>query len=185
MASDFFMSEKTLLMSASALERALTRIAHEIAERNDDDPSGICVVGIQRGGVALADRLGALLSEILGRKVEVGYLDVAMFRDDLGSRPAPEIAPTMIPFDCAGRTVALVDDVLYSGRTTRAALDGIMQRGRPRRVQLAVLIDRAGHRELPIEPNFIGKRQETQGDERIDVQLTEKGGRDEVYLTNP
>jgi len=181
MASDFFMSEKTLLMSASALERALTRIAHEIAERNDDDPSGICVVGIQRGGVALADRLGALLSEILGRKVEVGYLDVAMFRDDLGSRPAPEIAPTMIPFDCAGRTVALVDDVLYSGRTVRAAMDAVHAYGRPRRIQLATLIDR-GHRELPIKPDFVGKNVPTAQNERVDVRLVERGGNDEVYL---
>ncbi len=175
------MSEKTLLMSASALERALTRIAHEIAERNDDDPSGICVVGIQRGGVALADRLGALLSEILGRKVEVGYLDVAMFRDDLGSRPAPEIAPTMIPFDCAGRTVALVDDVLYSGRTVRAAMDAVHAYGRPRRIQLATLIDR-GHRELPIKPDFVGKNVPTAQNERVDVRLVERGGNDEVYL---
>jgi len=181
MASDFFMSEKTLLMSASALERALTRIAHEIAERNDDDPSGICVVGIQRGGVALADRLGALLSEILGRKVEVGYLDVAMFRDDLGSRPAPEIAPTMIPFDCAGRTVALVDDVLYSGRTVRAAMDAVHAYGRPRRIQLATLIDR-GHRELPIKPDFVGKNVPTAQNERVDFRLVERGGNDEVYL---
>lgn len=175
------MSEKTLLMSASALERALTRIAHEIAERNDDDPSGICVVGIQRGGVALADRLGALLSEILGRKVEVGYLDVAMFRDDLGSRPAPEIAPTMIPFDCAGRTVALVDDVLFSGRTVRAAMDAVHAYGRPRRIQLATLIDR-GHRELPIKPDFVGKNVPTAQNERVDVRLVERGGNDEVYL---
>ncbi len=175
------MPEESLILSASALQRALTRIAHEIAERNDDAPNEVCVVGIQRGGVALADRLGALLSGILDRPVEVGRLDVSMHRDDLDSRPAPDVQPTSIPFDCAGRTVVLVDDVLFSGRTVRAALDAIHAFGRPRRIQLATLIDR-GHRELPIKPDFIGKNVPTARNERVDVRLVERGGNDEVYL---
>jgi pyrimidine operon attenuation protein/uracil phosphoribosyltransferase len=175
------MPEESLLLTASALERALTRIAHEIAERNDDSPDAVCVVGIQRGGVALADRLGAILGGIWGRSVAVGHLDVSMHRDDLDSRPAPDMAPTSIPFDCAERTVVLVDDVLFSGRTVRAAMDAIHAYGRPRRIQLATLIDR-GHRELPIKPDFIGKNVPTAQNERVDVRLVERGGNDEVYL---
>ncbi len=178
------MSESKLLLSDNAVGLTLSRMAHEIALANEGVEK-LVLVGIQTGGAFLAERLASQLEKVTGRPILCGKLDVSMFRDDIDERPLAEVHETDIPFDLDNAHVVLVDDVLYSGRTTRAALDGIMQRGRPRRVQLAVLIDRAGHRELPIEPNFIGKRQETQGDERIDVQLTEKGGRDEVYLTNP
>lgn len=175
------MPEELQILSASALERALTRIAHEIAERNDDASGDVCVVGIQRGGVALSDRLGRLLGGILDRAVDVGHLDVSMHRDDLDQRPAPDMQPTSIPFDCGGKTVVLVDDVLYSGRTVRAAMDAIHAFGRPRRIQLATLVDR-GHRELPIKPDFIGKNVPTAQNEHVDVRLAERGGDDEVFL---
>ncbi|MFT4589261.1 MAG: pyrimidine operon attenuation protein/uracil phosphoribosyltransferase [Candidatus Binatia bacterium] len=175
------MPQDNLILSASGLERALTRIAHEIAERNDDSREGVCVVGVQRGGVHLADRLAALLGGIWKVSIPTGNLDVSMHRDDLDRRAAPDVHPTSILFDCEGKTIVLVDDVLFSGRTIRAAMDALSGFGRPRRIQLATLVDR-GHRELPIKPDFVGKNIPTARDERIDVRLVEQGGNDEVYL---
>jgi pyrimidine operon attenuation protein/uracil phosphoribosyltransferase len=175
------MPQDSLILSPSGLERALTRIAHEIAERNDDSREGVCIVGVQRGGVHLAERLGALLGGIWNIAIPVGHLDVAMHRDDLDGRAAPDVHPTSILFDCEGKTIVLVDDVLFSGRTIRAAMDALSGFGRPQRIQLATLIDR-GHRELPIKPDFVGKNIPTARDERIDVRLAERGGNDEVYL---
>jgi pyrimidine operon attenuation protein/uracil phosphoribosyltransferase len=174
------MPERSAILNAQAIHRVLTRIAHEIAERNDDSQA-ILVVGVQRGGVHLAERLGAMLSGIWGHVVPVGRLDVSMHRDDLDHHAAPNIQPTLMPFDLNGKTVVLVDDVLFSGRTTRAALDALTDFGRPQRVQLAVLIDR-GRRELPIKADFIGKNVPTAANDRVDVQLKEDGGEDAVYL---
>ena len=174
------MSELTLILNAPAIQRALTRIAHEIVERNEAG-SEVVVVGIQRGGVPLAQRLGALLTGIWGQPVPTGRLDVSMHRDDLDQRVAPNVQPTVIPFDVTGKTVVLVDDVLFSGRTIRAAMDSLNDFGRPRRIQLAVLIDR-GHRELPITADFVGKNVPTAQTERVRVRLTEMGGADEVVI---
>jgi pyrimidine operon attenuation protein/uracil phosphoribosyltransferase len=174
------MPDKSTILNAQAIHRVLTRIAHEIVERNDSANS-IVVVGVQRGGIHLAERLGNLLKGIWGHAVPVGKLDVSMHRDDLDQHSAPNIQPTVMPFDINGKTVVLVDDVLFSGRTTRAALDALNDFGRPRRIQLAVLVDR-GHRELPIKPDFVGKNVPTAANERIDVQLKETGGEDAVYL---
>ncbi len=174
------MPEKTTILNAQAIHRVLTRIAHEIVERNDNAQS-IVVVGVQRGGIHLAERLGLLLKGIWGHPVPVGQLDVSMHRDDLDQHGVPNIQPTVMPFDINGKTVVLVDDVLFSGRTTRAALDALNDFGRPRRIQLAVLIDR-GHRELPVKPDFVGKNVPTAINESIDVQLKETGSEDAVYL---
>jgi pyrimidine operon attenuation protein / uracil phosphoribosyltransferase len=174
------MSEQIAILTTSALERALQRMAHEIAERNET-ARDLVLVGIQRGGVFLAHRLSGLLKGILGQPIPVGSLDVSMHRDDIGSQLAPDVHPTQIPFDVTGKTVVLVDDVLFSGRTTRAALDALNDFGRPQRVQLAVLIDR-GHRELPIKADFVGKNVPTSLRERVNVQLKETGGQDIVTL---
>jgi pyrimidine operon attenuation protein/uracil phosphoribosyltransferase len=172
--------EKTTLLDSTAMHRVLTRIAHEIAERNEESKS-VVLVGVQRGGVLLAERLTGLLGGIWNHAVPVGSLDISMHRDDLHNQLAPDIYPTVIPFDITGKTVVLVDDVLFSGRTTRAAMDALNDFGRPRRIQLAVLVDR-GHRELPIKADFIGKNVPTALTERIDVHLREQGGEDVVYL---
>ncbi len=174
------MSDPVVILSSTALERSLKRMAHEIAERNEA-AKDLVLVGIQRGGVFLGMRLANLLKDILGQPTPVGSLDVSMHRDDLGTHAAPNIHPTVIPFDVTGKTVVLVDDVLFSGRTTRAALDALNDFGRPQRVQLAVLIDR-GHRELPIKADFVGKNVPTSLRERVNVQLEEDGGQDIVTL---
>lgn len=165
------------------MQRALTRIAHEIAERNEAG-SEVVLVGIQRGGVPLARRLGSLLTQIWGPAVPTGSLDVSMHRDDLDQRVAPNVHPTVIPFDVNGKTVVLVDDVLFSGRTVRAAMDALNDFGRPRRIQLAVLVDR-GHRELPIKADFVGKNVPTARTESVRVRLVEMGHPDEVMLEKP
>src|SRR5271163_1395592 len=141
------MPDSPIILNAAAIQRALARIAHEIAERNETGHD-VALIGIQRGGMPVADRLAALLSGIWGKPVKAGSLDVSMHRDDLDRRVAPDVQPTVIPFDVTGKTVVLVDDVLFSGRTIRAAMDALNDFGRPRCIQLAVLIDR-GHRELP------------------------------------
>ena len=174
------MPDPTLILDATAIQRALTRIAHEIVERNEAGQD-VVVVGIQRGGVPLGQRLGALLAGIWGQAVPTGSLDVSMHRDDLDHRAAPNVQPTVIPFDVTGKTVVLVDDVLFSGRTVRAAMDALNDFGRPRRIQLAVLVDR-GHRELPIKADFVGKNVPTAHTERVRVRLTEMGGADEVVI---
>jgi pyrimidine operon attenuation protein / uracil phosphoribosyltransferase len=174
------MSEPIQILNAMAMQRALARIAHEIAERNEAGAE-VALVGIQRGGVPLAQRLGGLLAGIWGQPVPTGSLDVSMHRDDLDRRAAPQVRPTVIPFDVTGKTVVLVDDVLFSGRTIRAALDALNDFGRPRCIQLAVLIDR-GHRELPIKPDFVGKNLPTARGESVRVRLAEAGGADEVVV---
>ena len=174
------MPEPILLLNADAIRRALARIAHEIAERNQASES-VVLVGIQRGGVDLARRLARDLNTIWNHAVPVGSLDVAMHRDDPNHQVAPTVHPTVIPFDITGKTVILVDDVLFSGRTTRAALDALNDFGRPQKVQLAVLVDR-GHRELPIKADFIGRNVPTAMSERITVRLMESEGEDEVRL---
>ena len=175
------MPETTVILDATAIQRALTRIAHEIAERNENGAE-VVLVGIPTGGVPLAQRLGKILAEIWKHAVPTGSLDVSMHRDDLDQRAAPKIHPTLMPFDVNGKTVVLVDDVLFSGRTIRAALDALNDFGRPKKIQLAVLIDR-GHRDLPIRADFVGKNTPTALDEKISLQLVESGAaQDEVLL---
>jgi pyrimidine operon attenuation protein / uracil phosphoribosyltransferase len=177
-----FMSPDTAvqILDAPAIHRALQRIAHEIAERNGN-ASEVVLVGVQRGGIHLARRLSVALSQIWGQTVPVGCLDINMHRDDIHQQLAPLVHPTSIPFDVTDRTVVLVDDVLFSGRTTRAALDALNDFGRPKRVQLAVLVDR-GHRELPIKADFVGKNVPTALSERVQLQLKEDGAEDKVCL---
>jgi pyrimidine operon attenuation protein/uracil phosphoribosyltransferase len=160
-------------MSADDIRRALTRIAHEIVERNHGT-DGVVVIGLRRGGVWIAEQLGPLLSSIGGNGVDVpvGALDVSFHRDDVGLRPIVPGSVTDIPVPLDGRTVVLTDDVLFTGRTVRAALDALHEYGRPRAVQLAVIVDR-GHRELPIRPDFVGKNLPTSLDE--DVAVTADG----------
>ncbi len=164
------MADEKLLLDADAIQRGLTRTAHEIAEANADSKS-VGLIGIQRGGVHLAKRLAGLLTGIY----------VSMHRDDIGQRGIVSVQPTEVPFDVEGKTIVLVDDVLFNGRTVRAALDAVHHLGRPRRIQLAVLIDR-GHRELPIKPDFVGKNIPTALEEHIEVSLSETGGNDSVTL---
>ena len=154
-------------MDAEDLRRAITRIAHEIIEHNQG-LEGVVLVGLQTGGVPLAGRLAETLRDIESVAVPVGTIDVAFYRDDIGLRPVLPEAVTDIPFDLTGRTVILVDDVLFTGRTVRAALDALNDYGRPRAVQLAVMIDR-GHRELPIRPDYVGKNIPTRRDEMVNV----------------
>ena len=154
-------------MTADDLRRAITRIAHEIIEHNHG-LGGVALVGLQTGGVPLARRLAATLAEIEGTEVPVGTLDVAFYRDDIGLRPVLPEAVTDIPFNITGFTVVLVDDVLFTGRTVRAALNALNDYGRARAVQLAVMVDR-GHRELPMRPDYVGKNLPTRRDEMVDV----------------
>jgi pyrimidine operon attenuation protein/uracil phosphoribosyltransferase len=177
------MADRHIVLNAQAVHRVLNRIAHEIAERNDHGQS-VVIVGVQRGGIHLADRLGHLMQGIWGHPVAIGRIDVNMHRDDLNEHAAPRLQPTVMPFDVTGKTVVLVDDVLFSGRTIRAALDALNDFGRPRRVQLAVLIDR-GHRDLPIKADFVGKNVPTALNERVNVQLKEDGAEDLVCLEKP
>jgi pyrimidine operon attenuation protein/uracil phosphoribosyltransferase len=172
--------ETTLILNAQAMQRALARIAHEIAERNEVS-SDVALIGIQKGGVPLAKRLATLLGEIWSESVSFGSLDVSMHRDDLDQRIAPDIHPTAIDFNVNGKTIVLVDDVLFSGRTVRAAMDALNDFGRPKQIQLAVLVDR-GHRELPIKADFVGKNLPTSHDEEVHVKLAEIGSVDEVVL---
>ena len=155
------------VLSATDVQRALVRMAHEVAERNGglDD---IVVVGLQTGGVGLAQRIAEVLAETEEEDVPVGTLDVAFYRDDIGLRPVLPEAATEIPCDLTGKIVVLVDDVLFTGRTVRAALNALSDFGRARAVQLAVMIDR-GHRELPIRPDYVGKNLPTRRDEMVDV----------------
>src|SRR5580692_11223914 len=171
------MPEASVILDAPAIARALARIAHEIAERNEQSAE-VALVGIPVGGDVLAARLGKILEDIWKHPVPVGVLDVSMHRDDLDRRAAPKVYPTVMPFDVNGKTIVLVDDVLFSGRTTRAAMDALNDFGRPKKIQLAVLVDR-GHRELPIKADFVGKNVPTAPDEKIRVLI---GDKDEVIL---
>jgi pyrimidine operon attenuation protein/uracil phosphoribosyltransferase len=168
-------------MDAAALERALTRMAHEIVE-NNPDPDSLAFIGIHTHGVPLAQRLAAAVGAILKREFSVGELDISMHRDDLALRSAPpKVGPSHIDFDLSDKTIVLVDDVLFKGRTIRAAMDEISDFGRPQRIQLAVLVDR-GHRELPIRPDYVGKNIPTAPSERVRVRLMEIDGKDEVVI---
>jgi len=174
------MSDPAVILNAAAIQRALTRIAHEIAERNEIGAE-VVLVGITLVGDQLAFRLGKILSDIWKLPVPVGVLDVSLHRDDLDQRAAPTIHPTVMPFDVTGRTVVLVDDVFFTGRTTRAAMDALNDFGRPKNIQLAVLVDR-GHRQLPVRADFVGKNVPTALTEKVRVRLDTPGRPDEVVL---
>ena len=171
--------EQSQVMDADEIRRALTRIAHEIIEKNKGAEK-LAIVGIRRKGAPLARRLAKLIGEIEKTKISVGVLDIALYRDDYRTRQ-PAVGKTEIPFDVNGRTLVLVDEVIYTGRTVRSALDALMDIGRPAAIQLAVLIDR-GHRELPIRPDFVGKNLPTSHKETVDVRLAEINGEDVVYI---
>jgi pyrimidine operon attenuation protein/uracil phosphoribosyltransferase len=172
---------KGRLMSASEIERTLVRLAHEIVEKSDGSED-LALVGIKRRGVPLAQRLGKLISTIEKRPVDTGVLDIQFYRDDLSTAGVrPVVTPGAIGIDVEGRDVVICDDVLYTGRTIRAALDALFDHGRPRRVQLAVLIDR-GHRELPIEATYVGKHVPTSSREIIEVKFQEVDQTEQVLL---
>lgn len=169
------------ILDAEGLRRALTRIAHEILERHGGTDD-LVLVGMRRRGVPIARRLADLIGRFEGTAVDVGELDVTMFRDDLEMRGTrPSLQPSSLPRDLTDARVVLVDDVLYTGRTVRAALDALMSYGRARQVQLAVVVDR-GHRELPIRADYVGKNLPTSRDENVEVRLIEVDGADEVIL---
>ncbi len=169
------------LMSRQDLERALTRMAHEIIEKNKGI-SGLCLIGIQRGGVYLAQRLAAKIRDIEEKEIPVGSLDIALYRDDLHiRRQQPVVRRTEVPFEVNDLKIILVDDVLFTGRSIRSAMDALMDIGRPAAIQLAVLIDR-GHRELPIKADYVGKNIPTSMSEIVEVQMKEEGFEDRVIL---
>jgi pyrimidine operon attenuation protein / uracil phosphoribosyltransferase len=171
---------ETVVLDRDDMRRTLVRIAHEIVEKNPDGP--VALVGIHRRGAVLARRLQALTSELLEPAVPLGDLDISFYRDDLSIRPsAPVVHATHLNFPVDHHTVVIVDDVLYTGRTVRAAIDAVFDYGRPARVQLAVLVDR-GHRELPIRPDYVGKNIPTSLQERVYVCVEEVDGVDEVKI---
>ena len=173
--------EKAQLMSASEIERTIVRLAHEIVEKNNG-ADNLGLVGIMRRGVPLAQRLAKILGRIEKTEVPVGTLDITLYRDDLSTvGHRPEVRPRKMEFDIQDKNIILVDDVLYTGRTARAALDALFDHGRPRRIQLLVLIDR-GHRELPIEAGFVGRKIQTSGNEIVEVKFLETDGAEKVLL---
>ncbi len=174
-------TKKSTIMDADGLRRALTRIAHEIIEKNKGTEN-VVLIGIRRRGVPLAERILQRIEEFEGVKVPLGILDITLYRDDLTTIDVqPVVHETKVPFSIHGKTVVLVDDVIYTGRTARAALDATMDLGRPQRIQLAVLIDR-GHRELPIRADYVGKNVPTSRREMISVCVQEIDGTEEVLL---
>ena len=174
-------SHEKVVLQEDEVTRALTRIAHEIVERNTERPVP-ALVGIHRRGAFIARRLHILLEELLDVDVPLGDLDIGFYRDDVSSRPdAPVLHASHIDFDVTGRTVVIVDDVLYTGRTVRAAIEALFDYGRPERVQLAVLADR-GHRELPIRPDYVGKNLPTSRAEHVHVRMHELDGVDQVTI---
>jgi len=173
--------EKAKILDKEAIARSLTRIAHEIVEKNKG-VDNLCLVGIRNRGVYLAKRLAADIKRIENKDVPVGILDITLYRDDLTMISAqPVVHKTEIDFDIEGKVVVLVDDVLYTGRTIRAALDALVDFGRPKSIQLAVLVDR-GHRELPIRADYAGKNIPTAQNETVEVRLEETEGKDEVVI---
>lgn len=177
------MTQKALVLDEQAIGRALTRIAHQIIEKNKGIEESI-LVGIRTRGIYLADRLAAKIEEIEGKSIPVGELDITLYRDDLTKKTEnqePLVKGSDIPCDLTDKKVILVDDVLYTGRTVRAALDAVMDLGRPAVIQLAVLVDR-GHRELPIRADYVGKNIPTSGMEKIVVELTEVDHVDQVSI---
>ncbi|MDX9872717.1 MAG: bifunctional pyr operon transcriptional regulator/uracil phosphoribosyltransferase PyrR [Clostridia bacterium] len=172
---------KAQLLDESGIRRSLTRIAHEIVEKNKGIDN-VILVGIRRRGVPLAERLAELIGHIEGKPVKVGKLDITLYRDDLTAlSDQPVVRQTEIPYDVKGKKIILVDDVLYTGRTIRAAMDAIIDLGRPENIQLAVLVDR-GHRELPIRADYIGKNVPTSHKEIVHVNLNEFDGEDNVVI---
>ena len=171
---------KSIVMDADGIERSLTRIAHEILEKNKG-AENLAIVGIVTRGDLLAKRLVERIGEIEGVQVPLGRLDISFYRDDFARFPSPEVLSTDIMFDIDGRDVVLVDDVLYTGRTIRAALDALMDMGRPETVQLAVLVDR-GHRQLPIRADYIGKNVPSSAEESVRLFLQETDGKSEVEI---
>src|SRR5512147_3167353 len=172
-----------VVMDADRISRALTRIAHEIVERNHGT-NGVALVGVRSRGVPLARRIATVLGAVSGDEVPTGALDITLYRDDLmrtAVGPQPLVRKTEIPFSIDNKTIVLVDDVLYTGRTTRAALDALIDFGRPKAIQLVVLVDR-GHRELPIKADYVGKNIPTSPTQSVQVHLTEIDGRDEVEV---
>jgi pyrimidine operon attenuation protein/uracil phosphoribosyltransferase len=176
------MDHEKVVLDEDDMRRTLVRIAHEIVERNDE-PGQLAIVGIHRRGAILARRIHALLVDLLEREVPIGDLDIAFYRDDVGRRAEqPTVHASHIDFDLDGRTVVLVDDVLFTGRTVRSAIEALFSYGRPAKVQLAVLADR-GHRELPIRPDYVGKNLPTSRNERVNVHVEELDDVDEVRIT--
>ena len=178
----FFMSEMGKeLLNKKDIERILSRIAHEIIEKNKGTED-LCLIGVQRGGVHIARRLSMKIKAIEHAEIPVGSLDISLYRDDLSMRKEhPVVRKTDIPCDISDKRIVLVDDVIFTGRSIRAAMDALMDFGRPAHIQLAVLIDR-GHRELPIRADYVGKNIPTSGDENIDVQFEEDGLEDKVLI---
>lgn len=173
--------DEKLVMDAGDIARALTRIAHEILERHKG-VKDVALVGIRTGGVHLAHRLAKRINDIEGVHVPIGELDITLYRDDLSLRKEqPVLRKTSVPFDVSDKIVVLVDDVLFTGRTIRAAMDGLIDLGRPAEIQLAVLVDR-GHRQLPIKANYIGKNLPTSREEEVQVLLEEAGEDDRVVI---
>lgn len=173
--------EKTIVMDDKAIQRALTRIAHEIIEKNKGTKD-IIIIGIRKRGVPLAERLSAIIERIEGVKIPTGILDITLYRDDLAHMSyQPEVQETYIKEDITDKILILVDDVLYTGRTIRAALDALIDLGRPQKIQLAVLIDR-GHRELPIRADYVGKNVPTAAKETISVKLSDTDDCDQVFI---
>ena len=173
--------DKTVLMGGDAIRRALTRISHEIVEKNKGIDE-LMLVGIRTRGVPIAERVADEIEKIEGKRPQVGVLDITLYRDDLSSMAyQPLVRPTQMPTDISGKTIVLTDDVLYTGRTIRAALDALIDMGRPHIIQLAVLIDR-GHRELPIRADYVGKNVPTSAHETVSVALQELDGEDKVML---
>ncbi len=175
------MAAEKVILDEAAIRRALTRIAHEILERNKGVKDCV-LIGIRTRGIYLARRLAERIRTIEGESVPVGELDITLYRDDLSEKAEqPQVRGTEIPFEIHGKKVVLVDDVLYTGRTVRAAMDALIDRGRPQMIQLAVLVDR-GHRELPIRPDYVGKNVPTSRDEIISVHVSEIDQADQVIL---
>ena len=168
------------IMNEPDIQRALARVSHEILERNRG-VAGLALVGIHTRGVPLSRRLEQNILRFEGSRIPLAELDINLYRDDLQERVSPVVKPTRFPVDIGGKTVVLVDDVLFTGRTVRAALDALNDLGRPRQVQLAVLLDR-GHRELPIRADYVGKNIPTSREEQVKVRLTEIDGRDEAAI---
>jgi pyrimidine operon attenuation protein/uracil phosphoribosyltransferase len=176
---------ETVVLDEGDIARAVKRIAHEVIERHAEAAADVALVGIHRRGVHLAARLHRELASLLDTDVPLGSLDISFYRDDLDLRPAaPVVHATQLDFATDGRTIVIVDDVLFTGRTVRAAIDALLDYGRPARVQLAVLVDR-GHRELPIRPDYVGKNLPTSRSERVNVRFAELDGTDEVTISQP
>ncbi len=175
--------ERAKILTADDMNRALTRIAHEILEKNKG-AERLALVGVRKRGVHLAQRIVDKINDIEGVKLPLGVLDITLYRDDVDLKLKKPAYSTEIPFDISGKDIILVDDVLYTGRTTRAAMDAIMDFGRPSSIQLAVMIDR-GHRELPVRADYVGKNIPTAGREEVQVRLKNEDGLDEVVVGEP